>query len=181
MKNFILSVLAYFNFSSATSAQNTSDLNFFDFIITDINGKDLKLDTFKGKYVLCVNVASKCGYTKQYAQLQQLADQYKDKLTIIGFPCNQFGWQEPGSETEILSFCQKNYGVTFPLSKKIDVKGSDQTPIYNWLTTQDLKGETIHSVKWNFHKFLVNPEGKLIGSFSSGVTPLDNEITSLLR
>lgn len=181
MKRFVLSIFTALNLYSAASAQNTAGMNFFDFTITDINGKELNLSTFKGKYVLCVNVASKCGYTKQYAQLQELADKYKDKLVIIGFPCNQFGWQEPGSESEILSFCQKNYGVTFPLSQKIDVKGSDQAPVYSWLTSQNLNGETGHSIKWNFHKFLVNPEGKLIGKFSSGVNPMDEQIVSMLK
>jgi glutathione peroxidase len=181
MKKLFLAFISLFSFTNGTNAQNNSMKSFYDFTITDINSKELKLNTLKGKYVLCVNVASKCGYTKQYAQLQELADHYKDKLVIIGFPCNQFGWQEPGTESEILTFCQKNYGVTFPLSQKIDVKGSDQAPIYQWLTNQTLNGESKHSVKWNFHKFLVSPEGKLIGNFSSSVTPLDDEILSLIK
>lgn len=167
--------------TNLSPAQNNKNMNFYDFTVTDINGNDLKMESFKGKYVLVVNVASECGYTKQYAQLQELYESHKDKLVVIGFPCNQFGGQEPGSESEILSFCKKNYGVSFPLAQKIEVKGSNQAPIYKWLTTQELEGKTEHSIKWNFHKFLISPNGKMIGSLSSGVNPIDDEILSLIK
>lgn len=154
---------------------------FYDLSIGGIEGGTLQMSDFRGKYVLCVNVASKCGFTPQYKDLQALYEQYQDKLVVIGFPCNQFLGQEPGSEEQIATFCERNYGVTFPLSEKIDVKGADQHPVYQWLTSQDLDGVTDHKVKWNFHKFLVSPEGKLIGSFPSKVVPLSEEIVSLLK
>lgn len=181
MKIQILAFLLFLASISISTAQNNKTMSFFDFNYTDINGKIEKLSDLKGKYILAVNVASECGYTKQYTQLQELYDHYKDKLVVIGFPCNQFGGQEPGTEKEILSFCQKNYGVNFPLSEKISVKGDQQAPIYKWLTTQPLKNETEHTIKWNFHKFLIDPNGKLIGSFPSAVTPLDEQITSLIQ
>ncbi len=136
---------------------------------------------FEGKYVLCVNVASKCGYTPQYADLEKLYEQYKDKLVIVGFPCNQFLGQEPGSNEEIVEFCQKNYGVTFPLTTKIDVKGNDQHPIYAWLTTKAQNGAGEDKVGWNFHKFLISPKGEWMGSFPSKVNPMGAEITGLLK
>ncbi|MCB9284162.1 MAG: glutathione peroxidase [Lewinellaceae bacterium] len=159
----------------------SSDTTFYDLSIEGIEGGTIQMSDYQGKYVLCVNVASKCGYTPQYKDLQALYEKYQDKLVIIGFPCNQFLNQEPGSAEDIVSFCEKNYGVTFPLTTKIDVKGSDQHPVYQWLTTQPLNGVTEHTVKWNFHKFLVSPEGQLIGSFPSKVTPMSEEITGLIK
>lgn len=159
-------------------APNTT---FFDLTVPGIEGDTLRMSDYKGKYVLCVNVASKCGFTPQYKDLQKLYEQYGDRLVIIGFPCNQFLNQEPGTEEEIQDFCERNYRVTFPLTTKIDVKDSNQHPVYQWLTSQELNGKTFHEVKWNFHKFLVSPEGKLIGSFPSKVLPLGEEITSLLK
>jgi glutathione peroxidase len=154
--------------------------SFYDFSIQGIDGKELKMADFKGKYILCVNVASKCGYTPQYKDLETLYEKYKDKLVIIGFPCNQFLGQEPGSNDEIQSFCQKNYGVTFPLTDKIEVKGKDKHPIYQWLTQASLNGSGSDEVEWNFHKFLISPEGQWIGSFPSKTNPLSEEITSLI-
>jgi glutathione peroxidase len=154
--------------------------SFYDLSATSIDGGAINMSDYKGKYVLVVNVASKCGYTPQYKDLQALYEKYQDQLVIIGFPCNQFLFQEPGSEADIASFCERNYGVTFPLAAKINVKGADQHPVYQWLTTQELNGEKKHEVKWNFHKFLVSPDGKLIGSFGSKVLPLSDEIASLI-
>lgn len=154
---------------------------FHELSVEGIDGGTIAMKDFKGKYVLCVNVASKCGYTPQYKDLQQLYETHRDKLVIIGFPCNQFMGQEPGSNEDIAAFCERNYGVTFPLSTKIDVKGRDQHPVYQWLCHQPLNGETEHEVKWNFHKFLVSPEGQLIGSFGSRTKPMDAEITTLIR
>ena len=159
----------------------SADTSFYDLSVRGIGGDTLHMSDFKGKYVLCVNVASKCGYTYQYKDLQSLSEKYSDRLVLIGFPCNQFMFQEPGSEADIQEFCKENYGVTFPMTEKIYVKGAEQHPVYQWLTAQELNGETSHEVKWNFHKFLVSPEGKLIGSFSSKVEPMANEIIQLLN
>ncbi len=163
------------------SAVEQASASFYDLTVEDIDGGMLQMADFKGRYVLCVNVASKCGYTPQYKDLQALSEQFSDRLVVIGFPCNQFLGQEPGDNTEIKGFCEKNYGVTFPLTTKIDVKGKDQHPIYQWLTTQEINGSSSHEVKWNFYKFLVNPEGKLIGVYPSKVKPLDTELTSIIQ
>lgn len=189
--NFLLTILPFLGWMFGTACTISSSIppedalaqaagSFYDFTIEDIDGGQLNMADYKGKYVLCVNVASKCGYTPQYEDLQALSEQYQDKLVVIGFPCNQFLRQEPGENEEIKSFCQKNYGVSFPLTTKIDVKGSDQHPIYQWLTNQEVDGTSSHTVKWNFHKFLVNPEGKLIGVYPSKVNPLSEDITSAL-
>ena len=157
----------------------TAPSTVYDFKVKDIDGKNFKLSKYKGKKLLIVNTASKCGYTKQYAELQKLADQYKDKVVVLGFPANNFNGQEPGSNTEIKEFCSKNFGVTFPLSEKVSVKGLDIAPIFQYLTTQenpDFTGE----IKWNFEKFLIDENGKLIHRYRSAVTPLSAEITSKL-
>jgi glutathione peroxidase len=151
----------------------------YDFKATDIEGKEFDMSQLKGKKVMIVNVASECGYTPQYAQLEELYERYKDKgLVILGFPCNQFAGQEPGDEEKIKSFCQKNYGVTFPLFSKIDVKGKDQHPIYQWLTEKELNGVENSEVSWNFNKYLIDGEGHYVKHLKSGVTPLDEEVLS---
>ena len=137
----------------------------------------MELANFKGKYMLLVNVASKCGFTKQYRALQELSDTFKENLVVIGFPCNQFGGQEPGSEEEILSFCEMRFGVSFPLTEKIDVKGPNQHPIYTWLTKKQLNGNKSSKVHWNFQKYLVDPEGRLIDVFYSTTSPKSRKIT----
>ena len=147
--------------------------SFYELTYKDIDGNAVSMSSYKGKYVLCVNVASKCGHTPQYSKLQALYGKHKDKLVIIGFPCNQFLGQEPGSEKEIEEFCTKNYGVTFPLSSKIDVKGKEQHPVYTWLMTKDVNGVSDDKVEWNFHKVLVSPEGKWLKSYSAGSDPMD--------
>ncbi len=159
----------------------TNKMSFYDLTINAIDGKVMNMADYKGKYVLCVNVASKCGYTPQYEDLEKLYEQYQGKLVIVGFPCNQFLGQEPGTSEEIVSFCQKNYGVTFPLTEKIDVKGKNQHGIYQWLTQKSLNGVADGNVKWNFHKFLISPEGEWLAEFPSGVKPLDAELTSLIK
>ena len=159
----------------------TNKMSFYDLTINAIDGKVMNMADYKGKYVLCVNVASKCGYTPQYEDLEKLYEQYQGKLVIVGFPCNQFLGQEPGTSEEIVSFCQKNYGVTFPLTEKIDVKGKNQHGIYQWLTQKSLNGVADGNVKWNFHKFLISPEGEWLAEFPSGVKPLDTELTSLIK
>ena len=155
--------------------------SFYDFTVTGIDGAPLAMSDFQGKYILCVNVASKCGYTPQYEPLQQLYERYQDKLVVIGFPCNQFMGQEPGTEAEIAQFCSVNYGVTFPMTEKIKVKGKDQHPLYAWLTDEALNGVGSDKVGWNFHKFLISPEGKWLASFPSKVDPLSEKIVGYLK
>ena len=159
---------------------NNSMISLYDININGLNGKPIDLTSFKGKHILFVNVASKCGFTSQYKELQQLSDTFKDKLVVIGLPCNQFGEQEPGNPDEIQTFCERNYGVTFLISEKIDVKGSNQHPLYKWLTTKELNGTSDSSVKWNFQKYLVDDEGKLIDYFFSILKPMSSKITKHL-
>jgi glutathione peroxidase len=128
-----------------------------------------------------VNVASNCGFTKQYEELQHLYEEYKDNLVIVGSPCNQFGGQEPGQSEEIQQFCDDNYGVTFLLTEKIDVKGSNQHPLYKWLTTKDLNGKKRSNVKWNFQKYLLDRDGNLIDYFYSITKPMSTKITKYLK
>ena len=151
----------------------------YNFKLRNIDGKNFNLSEYKGKKLLIVNTASKCGFTPQYAELQKLADQYKGKVVVIGFPANNFGQQEPGANLAIKEFCQKNYGVTFPLSEKVSVKGDDISPLFQYLTTApnpDFTGE----IQWNFEKFLIDENGKLIHRYRSSVKPLSTEITSQL-
>jgi glutathione peroxidase len=148
----------------------------YEFKLKTIDGGAFSLAMYKGKKVLIVNTASKCGFTPQYAELQKLADQYKDKVVVVGFPANNFANQEPAANLEIKSFCQKNFGVTFPLSSKISVKGDNIDPLFAYLTSApnpDFTGE----IKWNFEKFLIDENGKLIHRYRSNVTPLSAEIT----
>lgn len=154
---------------------------FHEFTLAGLLGEQINMADYEGKYILCVNVASKCGFTPQYEPLQKLYDQHKDKLVIIGFPCNQFMSQEPGSSEDIATFCQKNYGVTFPMTEKIDVKGKDQHPIYAWLTEKDLNQVSDAKVSWNFNKFLISPKGEWLAHFPSKVDPLSEEILGYLE
>jgi len=157
----------------------TAPASVYEFKLKSIDGQEFSLAKYKGKKVLIVNTASKCGYTPQYAELQKLADLYKDKLVVIGFPANNFASQEPGANADIKTFCQKNYGVTFPLSEKVSVKGDDISPLFKYLTeapNPDFTGE----VKWNFEKFLIDENGKLIHRFRSQTTPLDPKLTQYL-
>ena len=158
------------------SAQSIHSFN-----VKSIDGTALNLAKFKGKKILIVNTASKCGYTPQYEGLEKVYEQYKDKLVIIGFPCNQFGGQEPGSNEEIVDFCKKNYGVTFPLADKIDVKGDNTAPIYQWLTQKAKNGVLDASISWNFNKFLLDENGKMIAYFPSNVKPDSDTILSYLK
>jgi len=151
----------------------------YEFKLKNIDGQDFSLAKYRGKKVLVVNTASKCGFTPQYADLQKLSDLYKDKLVVVGFPANNFGQQEPGTATDIKTFCSQRYGVTFPLSEKISVKGDDISPLFKYLTeapNPDFTGE----IKWNFEKFLIDENGNLIHRFRSQVTPLSPEITKYL-
>lgn len=154
----------------------------YDFKVTSLDGKEIDFSNYKGKKILVVNTASECGYTPQYADLQKLYDQYKDKLVIVGFPANNFGGQEPGSNAEIASFCKKNYGVTFPMAEKVSVKGDDTHPIFKYLEEEAKKiGTQEPVVKWNFTKFLIDENGKLVKVFPSKVNPTSEELTVYLN
>ncbi len=149
----------------------TSPTSLFDFTATSLEGQPVDLASYDGQVVLVVNTASQCGLTPQYEGLQKLYDDYRDEgLTVLGFPCDQFGNQEPGSEDEIGAFCQRNFGVTFPMFAKIDVNGDDAHPIYQWL--RDQKGGLLGSrIKWNFTKFLVGRDGQVIARYSPTTSP----------
>lgn len=151
------------------------------FSITTLEGETLNLSNFKGKKILIVNTASKCGFTPQYKELEELYKTYKDRLVIIGFPANNFLRQEPGTNDEIAEFCERNYGVSFPMSEKISVKGKDMAPIYQWLTKKENNGVKNSKVTWNFNKYLIDEEGRLIEKFGSRVKPLDSKITDHLK
>ncbi len=158
---------------------NTQSIHSFK--VTGIDGKQIDFASFKGKKILIVNTASQCGYTPQYKALEKVYEENKGKLVIIGFPCNQFGGQEPGTNAEIISFCEKNYGVTFPLADKIDVKGANTAPIYQWLTQKSKNGLLDANISWNFNKFLLDENGKMIAYFPSNVKPDSEDILSRLR
>ena len=152
---------------------------FYDFTVKDINGKDYPLSQLKGKKVLVVNTASKCGFTSQYEGLQELYTKYgTDEFMIIGFPANNFAKQEPGSNEEIASFCKLNYGVTFPMMSKISVKGDDQHPLYVWLTSKSDNGVEDSKVSWNFQKYMIDEKGQLVGHLSPKTKPDSEELVS---
>jgi glutathione peroxidase len=152
--------------------------NFFDFVVKDAKGADYPLSQHKGKYILVVNVASKCGFTPQYKGLEEVYEKFKSKgLMVIGFPCNQFGAQEPGSNDEIQNFCSVNYGVTFPVLDKIDVNGADTAPVYQFLKSSAPGVLGTEAIKWNFTKFLISPDGKVLERFAPQTTPADIAVT----
>ena len=180
MKTFkITIIMALFSLIGNSQVVNPNK-SIYDIKIEGIDGGTIDLNQYKGKKILFVNVASKCGFTKQYDGLQELSEKYDDKLVVIGLPCNQFGAQEPGQNNEIKSFCKVNFGVDFPLTDKIDVKGDNQHPIYDWLTSKENNGKVNSSVKWNFQKYLVDEEGRLIDFFYSTTTPMSTKITKLI-
>ena len=166
---------------SKTMSQTDNTQSIYDIQINKLNGESLDLATYKDKYLLFVNVASECGFTGQYDGLQKLFDQYNDKLIIIGVPCNQFGSQEPGTAQEIQTFCQSNYGVTFVMTEKVDVKGDNQHPLYQWLTDKSKNGKKSTSVKWNFQKYLIGQNGEFIDYYYSITKPLSRKITKHLE
>lgn len=156
--------------------------NIYQFNVKDIYGLNKSLDEYKGKVLLIVNTASKCGFTPQYAGLQELYDKYKDRgFLILGFPANNFLHQEPGTDTEILHFCQVNYGVTFPMFSKISVKGKDIHPLYKYLTSKETDPEFSGSITWNFNKFLISKEGKILNRFKSPIKPMDQVVTEAVE
>ncbi len=156
--------------------------SFHDFTVKDINGDDFPLSQLKGKKVLVVNTASKCGLTPQYEGLQDLYEQYGgDDFEIIGFPANNFAKQEPGTNEEIAEFCSVNYGVTFPMMSKISVKGDDQHPLYKWLTTESENGLEDSKVSWNFQKYMINEHGELVGHLEPRKKPDHKDLVSWIK
>jgi len=165
--------------SAFTMTMNNSTIH--QFKVKSIDGKTIDFSQFKGKKILVVNVASKCGYTRQYDGLQKLYQQYQQKLVIVGFPANNFGSQEPGSNDDIQGFCKKNFGVTFPLAAKSDVIGDNTNEVYQWLCNKSKNGVLDATIRWNFNKFLLDENGKLIAYFPSQTEPTSEEITKHLK
>lgn len=155
-------------------------MNLIDIELNTLQGNRINFSDYKEKKKLFVNVASKCGFTKQYEDLQKLADTFKDNLIVIGVPCNQFGSQEPGNSKEIQEFCSINYNVTFPITEKLEVKGDNQHPLYQFLTQKIKNNKKNSSVKWNFQKYLVDENGQLIDYWLSITKPLSKKITKYL-
>jgi len=178
MKKLILASLAIIVAMSFTINMK----NLHDFSAKTLDGKDFNFSSLKVKKIMVVNTASECGYTPQYADLQLLYEKYKDKnFVIVGFPCNDFGGQEPGSAKDIQAFCTKNFGVTFPLMEKVAVKGDDVSPIYKWLCNKSENGVEDATVKWNFNKFLIDENGKYVKHYGSMTQPDDKDIISWIE
>lgn len=179
----ILVLIMLFGFSfNFKKKDNGPKPTIYNFKVKTIDGQDFDFSSLKGKKVLIVNTASECGLTPQYKQLQEVYDKYKNKnFTIIGFPANNFGSQEPGSNTEIKAFCEKNYGVTFQMMEKVSVKGDDMCEIYKWLTQKEKNGVLNSSVKWNFQKYMIDEEGHLIDSVSPARKPNCDKIVNWIE
>ena len=156
---------------ATTMAQPQAAASIYDFKVPSLDGGTIDFAAFKGKKILIVNTASQCGYTPQYEGLQKLYTKYGGNVVVVGFPANNFGAQEPGSNGEIKTFCQKNYGVTFPMAEKVSVKGDDMAPIFKWLTSKSLNGVSDAEIKWNFTKFLIGRDGRPIKRFAPSTTP----------
>ena len=178
---------------TSTTTPNTASMNneipvkipataksIYDFKVEALDGSTIDFASFKGKKILIVNTASACGFTPQYEGLEALYKKYQDKLVIVGFPANNFGGQEPGTNGEIKEFCKKNYGVTFPMAAKISVKGNDMAAIYKWLCNKNENGVLDATITWNFNKFLLDEKGNMVTKFDSKVTPMSDELTSKL-
>jgi glutathione peroxidase len=159
----------------------TAVVTIYDFKVPSLDGKSIDLAKYKGKKILIVNTASKCGFTPQYKDLETLYETYKGKLVILGFPANNFKQQEPGSNAEISEFCTKNYGVTFPMAEKVSVKGDDIHPLFKYLTEEAAKMGVEDPIKWNFTKFLIDENGKLLAVFPSKINPMSEEVTKYLK
>lgn len=170
-----------FLFGCRTGAQQHISKNIYDYKVPGLSGGEIDFSQFKGKKIMVVNTASKCGYTPQYEQLEALSKKYEGKLVIVGFPANNFLFQEPGSNDDIAEFCQKNYGVTFPMAEKISVKGKSKAPIYQFLTEKKYNDFSDNSVKWNFQKYLIDENGKLIAVFPSATKPDAPEVIAAIE
>jgi glutathione peroxidase len=164
------------------AAAMAADKTIYDFTLNTIDGQPAPLGTYKGKVVLLVNVASRCGFTPQYTALESVYEKFKDRgFVIIGIPANNFGSQEPGTNEEIKTFCQTKYSVTFPMMAKVSVKGGDITPLYQFLTDKNAHPQTGGDIQWNFTKFLIGPDGRVITRFESAVTPDSPEVTGAIE
>jgi len=163
------------------NAQTELPKTIHGFSITTLEGETIDLSTYKGKKILIVNTASKCGFTPQYKELEELYQIHKDKLVVIGFPANNFMNQEPGTNDEIAEFCERNYGVSFPMSEKISVKGKDMAPIYQWLTKKEYNHVKNSKVTWNFNKYLIDENGQLLEAFGSRTKPMSSDILDYLN
>ncbi len=178
----MLSMIFMFKFFFLPAPKNTDiPKTIYDFKVESLEGGTIDFSKFKGKKILIVNTASKCGYTPQYEGLEKLYEAHKDNLVIVGFPANNFLYQEPGSNDKIAEFCKKNYGVTFPMAAKISVKGSDKAPIYEWLTNKKYNGYDDTKVKWNFQKYLIDEHGKLVAVFYPGTKPESDEVLAAIK
>ena len=181
--SLFFSLSSIYGFSWFNNKDDIADLseNIYKYSAMDINGNNVTFEDYKGKYILIVNTASKCGFSYQYDQLQKLYEIYKNKLVICAFPANNFLWQEPLSNEGIKKFCNNNYGVTFPVFEKISVKGKNKHPIYKWLSNKKLNGQIAKEPSWNFCKYIVDPEGKLLYYFGPRVEPLSSYITAIFE
>jgi glutathione peroxidase len=174
---FSVLILIAVGISLSSADHHESDSSIYQFIVTDLDGNSVGLSEYQGKTLLIVNVASKCGYTPQYEGLQKVYEKYKEMgFLVLGFPANNFGNQEPGSNEDIKEFCSLNYGVTFPMFSKISVKGEDIHPLYQFLTSEESNPEYAGEISWNFNKFLINPSGKVIARFASKVKPQSEKV-----
>jgi glutathione peroxidase len=178
-RSLIPVVLGMLFFASVISG---ADKNVFDYMLNTIDGQPAPLSAYKGKVIMLVNVASRCGFTPQYTALEAIYERYKARgFVIIGIPANNFGAQEPGTNQEIKTFCQSKYSVTFPMMSKVSVKGDDKTPLYQYLTDKSANPKTGGDIQWNFTKFLVGPDGKIIARFEPKVTPDSPEVTGAIE
>lgn len=186
MNRFFLLAAVSIACTSAMAKDKTKEIKAFpktiyEFKVPSIEGGTIDFSKYKGKKILVVNTASKCGYTPQYEGLEKLYKEHQDKLVVVGFPANNFGQQEPGTNEEIQQFCKVRYGVTFPLASKVDVIGENAHPLFKWLTSKEENGVLDATIGWNFTKFLLDENGKLIASFPSKITPESEEILQYLK
>lgn len=181
MKSYKYLFILMFSFFGLFSSKAQTPKSIHSFKVESLDGKTIDFSKFKGKKILIVNTASECGFTPQYEDLEKLYEMYKNKLVVVGFPANNFGGQEPGSNQEIATFCKKNYGVTFPMAAKVSVKGNDTAPIFKFLTDKNLNGVKNTTILWNFTKFLLNEKGELIDTFISTTKPTSDSITKYLK
>ena len=177
LKLVVYLIVLVFGLTLVSGAGEKAEKSFYDFTVRDIDGREIKLETYAGKVLLVVNVASKCGFTHQYEGLERIYNRYKDDgLVVLGFPANNFANQEPGSEAEIRQFCTLNYGVSFPMFSKISVRGRNIAPLYRFLTGKQTNPEYAGKISWNFNKFLVSREGEIVGRFGTKTDPEDEQL-----
>lgn len=177
----VIGIASFTKSKTTTMTTSSTPKSIYDFKIASIDGGTIDFSQYKGKYILIVNTASKCGFTPQYKGLEQLYRDHGDKLVIVGFPSDNFADQEFHDNKDIKSFCEKNYGVTFPLTTRVDVKGAHITPVFDYLTHKSENGVLDATISWNFNKFLIDPSGKLLQHFDSKVTPESDEILHYLK